>query len=156
VKIRKVVANNRRKAFEVHAGSRKLTFPYSRLEVAPSVHDRLSQLFVDPELGREAFTYVLESGAEGTVHIDHVLEYNKDPEFLRDLMVYNLTIEAKKRVEQSRLSKRELIRRLGTSAAQLYRLLDPKNTRKSIGQLVDLLHILDCEVEFRVRDRAAA
>jgi hypothetical protein len=152
VKIRRVVANNRRKAFEVHAGSRKLTFPYSRLEAPPSVHDRLSDLFVDAELGREAFTYVLESGKEGTVHIDHVLEYNEDPDYLGDLMVYKLTVEARKRVEKSRLSKRELIRRLGTSATQFYRLLDVSNTRKSIGQLVALLHVLDCEVELRVRD----
>lgn len=33
-------------------------------------------MFVDPELGREAITYRLESGREGSVHIDAVLEYN--------------------------------------------------------------------------------
>jgi hypothetical protein len=34
---------------------------------------------VDPELGREAFTFRLASGAEGSVPIDAVLEYNEDP-----------------------------------------------------------------------------
>jgi hypothetical protein len=33
-------------------------------------------VFIDAELGGEAFTYVLASGREGTVHVDHVLEYN--------------------------------------------------------------------------------
>ena len=72
---------------------------------------------MDSEADREAFTYVLESGHEGTVHIEQVLEYNKDPGHLRDLLLYNLTIEAQKRVASSSLSKREITRRLGTSAA---------------------------------------
>jgi len=156
MKIRKVVANNRRKAFDVQVGSRKLPFPYAKLEVPPSGGDRVAECFVDSELGREAFTYVLESGPEGTVHVDHVLEYNEDPDYLRDLMVYKLTIEAKKRVDASALSKREMVRRLGTSATQLYRLLDASNTKKSIGQLIALLHLLDCDVELIVKDHVAA
>ena len=122
----------------------------------PSPADRVSEVFVDAELAREAFTYVLESGAEGSVHIDQVREYNADPEYLSEMVVYQLTVEAQKRVERSELSRRELIRRLGTSATQFYRLLDQKNTRKSIGQLIALLHILDCDVELRVKDRSVA
>jgi hypothetical protein len=53
-----------------------------------------------------------------------VLEYNQDPTYLRDLLLYRLTLEAQKRVAESPLSKREIVRSLGTSAAQLYRLLD--------------------------------
>ena len=45
------------------------------------------------------------------------------------------------------------IRRLGTSAAQFYRLLDTTNYRKSIGQMVSLLYVLDCEVTLDVRKR---
>jgi hypothetical protein len=66
----------------------------------------------DKELDREGFTYVLESGAGGTVHIEQVLEYNQDPIYLRDMILYKLTIEAQKRVNISPLSKREIIRRL--------------------------------------------
>ena len=54
------------------------------------------------------------------------------------------------------MSRRELARRLSTSVPQLYRLLDPANTRKSFGQLVALLHLLDCEVDFVVNPRRAA
>jgi hypothetical protein len=55
------------------------------------------------------------------------LEYNRDPNYLRDLMLYKLTIEAQRRIAGSPLSKREIIRRLGTSTTQLYRLLDQTN-----------------------------
>jgi hypothetical protein len=37
---------------------------------------------VDDELGREAFTYTLESGREGTVHVEQVLDYHRDPGYL--------------------------------------------------------------------------
>lgn len=112
-------------------------------------------MYVDEELGHEAFTYELASGEEGTVHIDQVLDYNRDPRYLSDLLLYKLTLVARERVERSRLSKRELIRRLGTSAAQLYRLLDPTNYAKSIDQLVALLSVLDCEVDLIVRKAPA-
>ena len=108
--------------------------------------------FALPELGKEAFTYVLESGDEGTVHVDTLLEYAEDPATLARLALHKLTVEAAKRVEQSDLSKREIMRRLGTSQAQLYRLLDADNTRASMHQLVALLTALGCEVSFTVRD----
>ena len=69
------------------------------------------------------------------------------------MLLYKLTLEAQKRVERSHLSRRELIRRLGTSATQFYRLLDQTNYRKSMGQLLSLLHVLDCDVDFIVKDR---
>ena len=74
----------------------------------------------------------MASGQEGAVHIDHVLEYNKDPAYLADRVLYKLTVWAQEEVEKSDLSTRELIRRLGTSPAQFYRLLDQTNYRKSM------------------------
>jgi hypothetical protein len=84
-----------------------------------------------------------------------VLEYNKDPGYLRDLLLYRLTIEAQKRVAESSLSKREIIRRLGTSAAQFYRLLDQTNYRKSVDLVLNLLHVLDCDVDVVVKSKSA-
>ena len=157
MKIRRVLANNRRKAFEVTASTgRTFLFPYAKLDVRPSPGDRVVSVFVDAELGREAFTYRLESDRENSVHIDQVLEYNEDPAYLRELLVYKLTLEAQRRVEASSVSKREIIRKLHTSAAQFYRLLDPRNTRKSIDQLISLLHTLDCDVKLVIRRRPAA
>jgi predicted XRE-type DNA-binding protein len=70
-------------------------------------------------------------------------------------MLYDLTLEAQRRLAASRLAKREVIRRLGTSASQFYRLLDQTNYRKSIDQLLVLLHVLDCDVRVVVRKKTA-
>ena len=151
MKIQSVRCNNRKKVFHVKVSKGMLPLPYSKVEPRPSVKDPIVTVRVDRELGREGFTYVLESGKEGTVHSEQVLEYNQDPHYLRDMLLYKLTIEAQKRVKASPLSKREIIRRLSTSATQLYRLLDQTNYRKSIDQLLSLLHVLDCEVDLQVR-----
>lgn len=155
MKIRSVAVNNRKKEFVVRAGSRTLVYPYARLHARPTPRNRVSEVHVDKDLASEGFTYTLESGKEDTIHIEQVLEYNQDPRHLKELLLYKLTLEARKRVESSALSKREIIRRLGTSATQFYRLLDQSNSRKSIGQMMALLHILDCEVDLVVRAKSA-
>ncbi|MEW6269532.1 MAG: helix-turn-helix transcriptional regulator [Thermodesulfobacteriota bacterium] len=116
----------------------------------------MAEAYVDRELGSEAVTYRLESGADGSVHLDHALEYNRDPRYLAEVLIHKLTVEAAKRAEKCESSRRELARRLGTSVPQLYRLLDPANTRKSFAQLVALLDLLDCDVQVTVRARPAA
>ena len=156
MKIRKVSANNRKNEFLVVTGSgAEYSFPYSKAIPKPSAADPIEELFVDKELGKEAFTYRLNSGKEGSVHIEQVLEYNEDPRYLADLLTYKLSVEAQKRLEGSELSRRQLAKRLKTSVPQLYRLLDPTNTSKSMNQLVALLHVLDCDVDLVVKGRAA-
>lgn len=155
MKIRSVAPNNRKKAFEVRTSAKSLVFPFAKVDPEPTADDPIARVFVDKDLDREGFTYVLESGKEGTVHVEQVLEYNQDPGYLRDLLLYRLTIEAQKRVDASPLSKREIIRRLRTSAAQFYRLLDQTNYRKSVDQLLSLLHVLDCDVDLVVRAKSA-
>ena len=155
MKIRAVQYNNRKKAFDVRLAGKTLAFPYAKSEPAPSAGDPVRRVLVDPEVGREGFTYELRSGRTGTVHVEQVLEYNEDPAHLRDLLLYKLTLEAQKRIETSPLSRREIVRRLGTSAAQLYRLLDQTNYRKSVDQLVSLLTVLDCDVDLVVRAKTA-
>jgi hypothetical protein len=153
MKIKSVRANNRRKAFELEVSDRQLNFPYARLRLKPTAKDRIDEVWVDTELGSEAFTYLLSSGKEESVHVDEVLEYNEDPTYLSDLLLYKLTLEAQERVAGSSLSKREIVRRLGTSASQFYRLLDQTNYKKSAGQMLSLLHILGCEVDLVVKKR---
>ncbi len=156
MKIRSVKANHRRKLFEVAVGDRVLTYPYARLDPGPTARNKVALVYVDEEIGLDGFTYVLASGEEGCVHIEQVLEYHRDPGYLRDLLIYRLTLEAQRRVEASGLSKREIISRLGTSASQFYRLLDQTNYSKSLGQLLALLYVLDCDVELVVRARKSA
>ncbi len=151
MRISSVSANNHRKAFRVVTeDDRVLFFPYSRTGFQPDIENPIDVVYVDPELACEAFTFRLTCGSEESVHIDRVLEYNRDPGYLNELLLYRLTLEAQRQVECSDLSKRELIRRLDTSPSQFYRILDQTNYTKSMGQLVELLHILGCEVDFVV------
>jgi len=73
----------------------------------------------------------------------------------RKLTLHGLTARALEALEQSGLSKREIIRRLGTSPSQFYRLTDPTNYQKSIDQMLALLNVLGCEVEFSVKEGSA-
>ena len=83
----------------IHSSTAKtFVLPYSKAAPSPTIQDPIAELFVDPEAGREAFTYVLQSGRSGTVHVDRVLEYNQDLTYLRDLLLYRLTLEAQKRI----------------------------------------------------------
>ena len=156
MKITSVRANNRKRVFEVVTRSGEWSFPYGKTDPSPTPADPIVELFIDPELAREGFTYVLASGAEGSVMMDHVLDYNEDPGYMRDLLLHNLTVEALKRLETTALSKREIIRRLGTSPAQFYRLLDTANYRKSVDKMLALLQVLGCEVEVTVREKRSA
>jgi predicted XRE-type DNA-binding protein len=155
VKIRSVRANNHKHAFEVSTRGRSLSYPYARCEPHPTTATPVVDVSVDEELAREGFTYELASGEQGSVHIEQVLEYHRDPGFLRDLLLDKLTIETQDRVETCGLSRREIIRRLGTSPAQFYRLLDAANRRKSVDKMLLLLHALDCEVDLVVRGKSA-
>ena len=156
MKIRSVQHNNRKRAFEVKTARQSYEIPYSKVDPQPGTSNPIARTFVDREMAREGFTYVLDSGERGMVHIEQVLEYNRDPAHLRDMMLYKLTIEAQKRVKASALSKREMIRRLGTSATQFYRLLDQTNYRKSVDRLLVLLGVLDCDVDLIVRAKKAS
>jgi len=152
VKVRSVTFNNRRKGFNVCIGRDQFWYPYARLEDQPVNGDHVTKVMIDPEVARHGFVYTLSSGVEGTVLSDEVLDYHKDPRLVRDLLLYRLSVEAQKRVASSGLSKREIMRRLKTSAAQFYRLLDQTNIRKSVDQMLRLLAALDCYVEFSVKD----
>jgi hypothetical protein len=153
VKIEQVSANNRKRAFEVRAASRALVFPYAKAVPAITPTDPVVEVSPDDELGCEGFTYRLLSGQEGTVHVEQVLEYDRDPAYMRDLLLYQLTVNAQERLVSSPLSRREIIRRLGTSPAQFYRLLDTANYRKSVDKMLELLQVLDCDVELVVTTR---
>lgn len=157
MKLHSVTANNRRNEFSVVTRSgATYTFPYGASDPHPGADDRIEEVFVDKDLGNEGFTYILESGKEGTVHLDQVLEYNEDPKYLADLLIYRLTLEARRGMEGSGLSRRQVAKRLKTSVPQLYRLLDPTNTNKSMNQLVALLHVLNRDVDIVVREKEAA
>jgi predicted XRE-type DNA-binding protein len=155
MKIRSVKANNHKRSFEVTVARGVLPFPYSKSEPAPTKDDPITEVYVDEELGREGFTYLLKSGKEGSIHVDSVLEHNEDPAYMRNLLLYKLTVQAQQCMQESPLSQAEILRRAKTSASQASRLLDPSNKTKSVDKLLVLLGAMDCEIEFTVRQVGA-
>lgn len=152
MKIINVEQNNRKKIFSVTTTKSVFSYPFAKLDPPPTINNALVSVWIDEDFGREAFSYKLKDSKSGTVHIDHILEYNRDPNYMTELLLYKLTIEAKKHVDNTPLSKREIIRRLGTSPAQYYRLLDQTNVTKSINKMLNLLQVLGCEIDVVFRD----
>lgn len=150
LKIRSVRTDVRRRAFAVKTARGEFEFPWAQLDVRPSAADPVAVVGPDPELGNEGFTYRLASGAEGTVHIDHVLRLARDRDYLRLEHLYYLTNEARDALHESGRTQRSLCRQLGTSLAQMARLLDPANTRKSVDQMIRFLGAMGRRVEMRV------
>ena len=77
MKIRSVKANNHKKVFEVRTYRSTYEYPYAMLDLRPTSANPLADVYIDDELGDEAFTYTLASGAEDTIHIDRVLEQSR-------------------------------------------------------------------------------
>jgi DNA-binding TFAR19-related protein (PDSD5 family) len=154
MKICSVSINNRRKEFSIVTRSgAAYCYPYAKADPQPEPENRIKEVFVDKELGNEAITYILNSGNEGSIHAEQILEYNEDPNYMAELLTYKLTLEARKRIETCGLSRRQIAKRLKTSVPQLYRLLDSANSRKSINQLVTLLHVLNCKIDLVVHQQ---
>lgn len=145
-----MVADHRRRTFEIRTARGSYSYPFALLPHPPSAANRVRDVRADEELGGEGFTYVLEDGSEDTVHVEAVLEYNQDPGHLNELLLYRLTVAARDAFHASGLGVRQVSRSLGTSPSQLYRLLDPTCYGKSVGQMLALLHLLGLKVEVTV------
>jgi len=151
VKIRRVTFNNRTQSFGVRVGAVDHEFPYAALERSAPRRLRVVRAFVDPELGREAFTFETDDGTTGAVHVDNVLLHCHDPGAEAEATLYRLTLAAGDALAESGLSKRAVARRLGTSMSQLTRLLDATNHAKSVERMMALLRVLGREVDIVVR-----
>jgi hypothetical protein len=157
MKLKTVSLNNRKSQVELTTRAGKAyPFPFSQLDPKPTPENRIQKIYVDKELDHEGATYVLQSGEEGSVLLDHALAYNRDPVYVANLLLYKLTVKALEHVEHAGLSRREVARRLNTSLSQLYRLLDPTNYKKSAGQMIQLLHVLGIDVDVVTKPRDAA
>ena len=155
MRVESVKANNHKRVFELVMAGTVYPFPFVKADPVPTPADPIISIRIDHEVAFEGFIYTLASGAEGFVHGEQALDYNQDPDYTRDLLLFRLTVEATRQIERSRLSKREIIRRLGTSPAQFYRLTDTTNYTKTVDSMLALLYVLDCEVDLVVKDLTA-
>ena len=148
--------NNRKKEFVLDTPRGTFAYPFAKADPIPTSEDPIARVFIDTaELGGDGITYFLRSGAEGSVLEDMAYDYNSEPRYTRDALLYRLTIQAQTALVESKLAKREVIRRLGTSASQFYRLIDQTNYDKTIDSVVALLYVLGRDVDLVVRPRSA-
>lgn len=147
--------NSRKRVFVFETERGVFELPFAKSEPAPTADDPIIDIDIDDELGGEALTYHLRSGAEGTVHQEQAWDYNSEPRYVRDALLYRLTVRAQDALAESKLAKREVIRRLGTSASQFYRIIDQTNYDKTIDSVIELLYVLGCEVDLVVKPRSA-
>ena len=154
MKIDSVTVSHRTKSFTISYKGKKMNFPFAKLNVRPRNREKIVKLYIDPETANEWFTYQLSSGREGSVPLDAVLEYNKDPEYIRKMTLFRMTVMALDALKKSGLSKRELSRRLKTSPSQIYRLLDTTNYKKSVDEMVKLLAVLSIDLAILLKKAA--
>ena len=151
MKIRRVFAHEKKRAFIVQAGTKSYEVPFSTFSAAPSKRDPLTSVSVDRELEGRGFTFRLHSGREETMLLDQVLEMYHDPEIARKRALYDLTCLAQDTVRRSNITKRAIARRLRCTPTHLYRLLDQTFYSKTIDQMVRLLSVLGVELQWRAR-----
>lgn len=149
MKIKRVLAHSKKKAFLLQVAKKTYEVPYSTLKIKPSTQDPVVSVFVDKELGGLGFSYTLRSGKEDSMLLEQVLEMHHDPEIARKRALYDLTCLAQDVTERSKLPKRVIARRLGCTPTHLYRLLDQSFYGKTIDQMVKLLSVLDVELSWR-------
>lgn len=147
MKIKSVEIDNRRKRICILTAKGEFALPFVKLSKVPSSEDKITEIYIDKELGKEAVTYVLESGHEDSIHLDVFLDFNKEPDFLKKIFLFKLTDKAQQALKESKLSKNEVCRRLKTSPSQLARLLDTTNEKKSVDKMLELLAVLGVSVE---------
>jgi hypothetical protein len=151
--IRNTYLNKKKKQLSVELASGKvLNLPLAKLKRGSA--EMPERIFVDPEMGLKGVTCLFKSGREESIPLDAFYDYNRDPDYLKSILLYKMTLEAISRLKILSISKNELTRRLGTSPSQLSRLLDPKNKSKSIDHMLRLLTVLGCDVEFKVKKSA--
>lgn len=149
-KIRKATWNNKKKLIEVETAKESLSLPFSKLMTPPTVDNPIEELYVDKELANTAVTFRLKNGDEDSIPLDAFLDFNKDPDYLRETEMHRLTVLANKLIKDSGVSKREICRRMETSMSQLARILDTSNYKKSFDQLIKLFTIMGTEVKIEV------
>ena len=155
MKIIDVENNNRTKRITISTKNGDLILPYAKLRLIPNKDNRISEIFVDPELANRAITYLLEDGQEDSVHMDAFLEFEQDPDHTRDMALHNMTLDALEKFEESDYTKSDLAQMLKTSRSQVNRLLDPSNYDKSLDEVLRLIGALGFEVSFKTKKKAA-
>ena len=124
--------------------------PYSAL----GIRDKVIEAGPDKEVGGHSFYFTLGNGKKDYVPYDQPLHIAQNPEYVRQQTLYEMTELLNRLIKESKVPKRELARRLGTSLSQLTRLLDTTNYKKELSRLIELAAMLNYEFKWEFK-RAA-
>lgn len=141
-KFKSVEYDNKKKVFYLeYASGLKIECPYSALGIKKSIVEAAP----DKESGCHSFYFDLENGKREIVPFDQPLYIVQNPEYVREQTLYEVTKQLNEFIKKSKISKRELARRLRTSLSQLSRLLDTTNYKKELSRLIELAAMLNYE-----------
>ncbi|PWU13977.1 MAG: hypothetical protein C5B49_13920 [Bdellovibrio sp.] len=56
----------------------------------------IAEIYLDKVLASKVITYMLANGKEDSIPVDVFLDYNKDPDYLREILLPSLTVETLK------------------------------------------------------------
>jgi len=150
-KFKKVGFDNKKRVFHLeYTTGLKVDCPYSAL----GIREKVIEAGPDPEVGRHSFYFKLDNGKMDYVPYDQPLYIVQHPEYVREDTLYEMTKLVSQLVRESKVPKRELARRLGTSLSQLARLLDTTNYKKELSRLIEIAAMLNYEFKWEFRKAA--
>lgn len=147
--IKSVDVNNYAKKIAIEVKGAVYDMPFAKLMTKPTSHNPIIEIFVDQELASEAVTYMLKNGEVDSIPLDAFLDYNRNPDYLKKMFLFEMTNVALDKLKSSQISKNEVCKRLRTSPSQLARLLDPTNTKKTMDKMLELLVILGADIQLK-------
>jgi len=150
-KYKSVKFNNRKKVFHlIYTSGLEIECPYSAL----SIDKNVIEAGPDKEVGNHCFYFVLEDGEKDYITFDQPLYIIRHPDYVREEVLYNVTVELQKIIALKKISKREIARRLNTSVTQVNRLLDQTNYNKGLSGLIDIATIIGYEFKWSFKKAA--
>jgi hypothetical protein len=145
-KFKTVEFDNKKKVFRLkYTSGLMIECPYFALGIRVKVTD----CGPDQEVNGHAFYFTLVNGKKDYVPYDQPLALAQHPEYVKEQALYQMTKQLNVFIKASRISKRELSRRLGTSMSQLMRLLDCTNYKKELSRLIEIAAILNYEFRWK-------
>ncbi len=150
-KFKLVRFNNKKKVFHLtYTSGLEIECPYSAL----SIEKNVIEAGPDKEVGNHCFYFILEDGEKDYITHDQPLYIIRHPDYVREEVLYNVTVELQHIIVLKKIPKRELARRLNTSVTQVNRLLDQTNYNKDLSRLIEIATIIGYEFKWSLKKAA--
>jgi hypothetical protein len=147
-KFKKVEFNNKKRVFKLSYNSGLVVeCPYAAL----GIKEKVVEAAPDKEVGGHSFYFILENGKQDYVPFDQPLYISNNPDYMRQELMFELTMNILSIIEDVGISKRELARSLKTSVTQINRLLDQTNYNKDLSRLIQIASLLNYDFDWEFK-----